>query len=266
MTAASVDLVALGVPLTVTGLPAPEADDFRALWRPCLTGAAREGSRIRLVQTQDGWRSEFEDRRWDLAGQDAVVAAAGAAVNAAATTRTGLLAAHAAVVTKNGLTAVVPGASGSGKSTLTLALLRIGWSYTSDEAFAVDRASGELCHYARPVTVGDWTCRTLGLTGRGRRSAGETYLTASDLGAALDLEPATPSLVILRTLGDDAVFLTQAHRMDGLEALLRRGFTTHVDPGEALHLMADVTRGCDVVRVSGGEPQVAAESIDALAG
>jgi hypothetical protein len=267
MTDPPVGLIALGVPFTVAGLSAPDAHDFRALWRPCLTEPpSPDALRVAVVRTGGGWRSEVKDQVWDLSGEDAGVAAASAAVNTAATSRTSLLATHAAVVSKYGLTAVVPGASGSGKSTLALALLQRGWSYTSDEAFALDRSTGGIHHYARPVAVAGWTLRRLGLAGSGRSSAGETYLAASDLGAPYELEPAGPGLVVLRTLDRGATSLAAVHRMDGLEVLLRRCFTIHVDPGEALRVLADVTRRCDVIRVSGGDPEEAAMRIDALVG
>jgi hypothetical protein len=175
-----------------------------------------------------------------------------------------LLASHAAVLSKNGLTAVVPGSSGNGKSTLALALMQRGWAYTSDEAFAMDRTTGEIHHYARPVAIADWPRRTLGLTDRGRSSAGETYLAAPDIGAAYELQPGAPGLLVLRCRDRGATSIQTVHRMDGLEALLRRSFTMHVDPGMALRMLSDVIRRCDVVRLSGGNPDEAAARIDAL--
>jgi hypothetical protein len=267
MTSTSVGLVALRVPFTVVGLAAGDADDFRALWRPCLVEeVSHDALQVVVLRTPGGWRAEVADLHWDLAGGDAAVAAASAAVNTAATSRTPLLATHAAVVAKNGVTAVIPGASGSRKSTLALALLGRGWSYTSDEAFALDRASGEPCHYARPTAASDWTLDRLGLAGRGRPSAGETYLVPTDLGASYQLAPVVPDLVVLRSREEDATSLTEVHRMDGLEALLRRSFTTHVDPAGGLRLMAEVTRRCEVVRLSGSDPAAAAERLDTLAG
>jgi hypothetical protein len=264
MTQPRVDLVALGVSCSVTGLSSPDAEALRSLWRPCLAGETPvDGLSIEVTRTADGWRAEGGGR-WDLSGPDAAVAVASAAVNTAVTSRTPLLATHAAVVTRQGVTAVIPGSSGSGKSTLALALLRRGWSYASDEAFALDRATGEVRPYPRPMAVGDWTVRRLRLEGRGRPSGGETFLVPADVDAGYDLEPAVPRLIVLPVREPDVESVTAVHRMDGLEAVLRRSFTTHVDPPGALRLMAQVTRRCDVVRVSGPDPDATAAQLDDL--
>jgi hypothetical protein len=263
----TIRLAALQVPVVISGLPDAEATVFEHLWRPCLH-PAEGGDRVQIdvSRTDDGWRASTDQQVWDLAGDDAALAVASAAVNAVATTRTPLLAMHAAVLTRGGASVVVPGVSGAGKTTLSLALLQQGWSYTSDEALALDRGTATPRHYARPVAVTDWTRERLGLDGRGTRSAGETYLVAADIGADCDLEPGAPVLIVLRERADGSPSVSSVHRMEGLEALLRRGFTSHTDPAAALRLMADVVRGCDVARVRADDPVVAAQLITDLVG
>jgi len=48
---------------------------------------------------------------------------------------------------------LILGASGSGKSTLLLRLLRAGWGFVSDDLVVLDRHTGEVARYLRPIGV-----------------------------------------------------------------------------------------------------------------
>lgn len=65
---------------------------------------------------------------------------------------------HAAGVQREGRTLLLPAAMDSGKSTLTAALVRRGWDYLSDEALAVEPASGVVHPYPRAISLdrGSW--------------------------------------------------------------------------------------------------------------
>ena len=60
---------------------------------------------------------------------------------------------HAGALEAGGIGVLVPGPSGSGKSTLVAGLARAGLGYLTDELAALDRASGELLPYPKPITV-----------------------------------------------------------------------------------------------------------------
>ncbi len=60
---------------------------------------------------------------------------------------------HAAVIEKNGLTAILPAPPGSGKSTLCAALVNRGWRLLSDELALYDLESGVVFGMARPVNL-----------------------------------------------------------------------------------------------------------------
>lgn len=63
------------------------------------------------------------------------------------------VAAHAAVVERNGRTLIMPAASGAGKSTLCAALAFAGWRLFSDEFALIDPASGQLSPAPRPIAL-----------------------------------------------------------------------------------------------------------------
>ena len=62
---------------------------------------------------------------------------------------------HAGAVAKRGAGIVFPGPSGSGKSSLTLALLRKGYRYLSDEMAVVDPVTAQLQPYPKPLAIKD---------------------------------------------------------------------------------------------------------------
>lgn len=65
---------------------------------------------------------------------------------------------HAAGAELGGRAIVIPGSSGSGKSTLVTELLRDGFRYITDEAVAVDQATGEIKPFPKPISLksGSW--------------------------------------------------------------------------------------------------------------
>jgi hypothetical protein len=83
-------------------------------------------------------------------------------LNAALDRAPHLAAAHAGVVAYKGQAALVCGDSGAGKTTLTLALLRQGCSYLSDEVALVDRAAGTVAAYPRSLGIREGGLALLG--------------------------------------------------------------------------------------------------------
>jgi hypothetical protein len=233
-----------------------------AAWAACLTSATDAAVVIDVTPTDAGYRAEVDGHVWEIDGPDGALAAASTAINAVATTRTPLLAVHAAVVSRGGVTLVVPGSSGTGKSTLTLGLLQQGWDYVSDEALALDWSAGAPVTYARPVAASDWTVDRLGLGGparRARRSGIETWFTADSLGARVSEQPPPVSLIALPHRGEPDVSVLPAHRGEALDLLVRRGFTVHRAPARALDALADLVRGATVVHLGYTDPRAAAE-------
>ncbi len=65
----------------------------------------------------------------------------------------GILDLHAAVVTKGDEAILLAGPSKSGKTTLTLSFLERGWAHMSDDLAPIDRESGFLIPFPKPVSV-----------------------------------------------------------------------------------------------------------------
>lgn len=180
------------------------------------------------------------------------VSAALAAVNLTAVAHTPALALHAGVVARAGRALVLPGPSGHGKSTLVAALLRAGWDYVSDESLCLRWDDGALVAYPRPLGLSAWAADHLAVTGT--CGDDERFVTAGELGARAEPTPLEVSDVVLTQRGDGTPHLEPAHRSAALEALLRRGFTHHVDAGRALQVLSAMLQGARVHRLLVGAP------------
>lgn len=68
---------------------------------------------------------------------------------------------HASAVARDGRAIVFPAAPNSGKSTLATMLVEAGFDYLTDEATAIDLATGEILPYPKPITLDPGTQRLL---------------------------------------------------------------------------------------------------------
>lgn len=211
------------------------------------------------------WQVVGPETSRDADSMPQALSAALTAVNLAAVRHTSLLALHAAVLTRRGRTLVVPARSGAGKSTLAACLLRQGWAYVSDEALALDRTSGRLVSYPRPLGLSEWSCHAVG-DPAGTPGDGETVVTASDLGAVVDRSPGpVRHVVVLERTGDGSrPSTTRIERSEALGELLQRGFTFHHDAASALRMTVEVLRSAQTLRLRLGDPWVAAEHLTAV--
>jgi hypothetical protein len=260
---------ALDVPFVVHGMPAEDGRRFARLWQHCQAPAdVVDPVPVEVRRSNAGWLATVGGADVFAAdGNDGAVLAASTAINVSATTRTPLLALHAAVVVHDGQTLLVPGGSGAGKTTLTLALLAAGWTYVTDEALALDWRTGDLRPYARPMGVSDWTLATLGLTGIGVVSGGETLVGADQVGEiTTGAGPVSMVLLLARDDGLRLPELSPAEPMDALQELFQRGFTIHRDPGPALTMLADLVREAEVRHLSYGDPVAAAAAVTGAVG
>jgi len=127
---------------------------------------------------------------------------------------------HAGVVARGPCAIAIPGRSGAGKSTLTAACVRAGFSYVSDEALCIDRITGEVVPYPRPLMLSETSHRLISPSQpSGGESDTKVALSPADIGghtnsvaltltdvilaernSALDLEPIPPSEVVAELL------------------------------------------------------------------
>ena len=261
----TLNVAALGVAVEVHGLEQSAAEQLGRLWADCPAGGA--GESVAVARTEEGWQATTRGRSWEVAGADGAVSATCAAINHLVTSRTPLLAFHAAVVTRAGVTAAIPGQSGAGKTTLAVALLHRGWRYVTDEALALEWDTGRLVSYPRPLAVSEWSRRTLGLDATAPgvvRSGSETWFPAAAVGAVSEQAPPAPTLIVLPTRGDDGLRLDRPHRAEALAALVQRGFTLHRDPARGLEVLGALCRASAVVRLTYADPRRAADALHEL--
>jgi hypothetical protein len=118
---------------------------------------------------------------------------------------------HAGAVAVDGRAIVLPGATMAGKSTLTLALVRAGAAYLSDE-FAVFDGDGRVHPYARPIAMRHGPDRYVPVTRSHHRRAAELGLVADlrfDALAGWSVTPLTAAGRLLALLGQSATASTR---------------------------------------------------------
>ncbi|HEY7049793.1 MAG TPA: hypothetical protein VH373_21430 [Jatrophihabitantaceae bacterium] len=155
-----------------------------------------------------------------------------------------LLCVHAGVVSgPDGLIAI-PGESGLGKTTLVAALLRAGFGYVSDEALALDRDSGAVTPFPRPLSLRGDVWPLLGIAPA--PPPDEERLVPP---AALERAAATDGRVrhvVLARRVPGPPRLAPAARGEAVQALLRRAFNHYRAPEASFRAVVAVVREADV--------------------
>lgn len=117
---------------------------------------------------------------------------------------------HAGAVSVDGRAIVLPGVTMAGKSTLTLALVRAGAQYLSDEFAVIDEA-GRVHPYARPVAMRHGPSRFVTVTSAppAPASVGLVARLRFDADAGWDVVPLTPAGSVLALLHQSATASTR---------------------------------------------------------
>ena len=180
-----------------------------------------------------------------------------AAVTRAVLARTPLLVIHAAVVAAPDGLVVIPGASGHGKTTLAAALVRRGWGYVSDEVLAVDRTTGAVTPFARPLSLSPDSWSALGLDPLRCPAPGAEGLVApAELGSIAVPGQVRHVLLTARRPGPPAV--APGRPGAAVRALLASAFNHYRAPRESLQTVLDLVRSAQVWDVGYAEaPELA---------
>lgn len=183
---------------------------------------------------------------------DAVVRGADPAVALAEFTRLAvehspLLCIHAGVVSgPDGLIAI-PGESGLGKTTLVAALLRVGFGYVSDEALALDRATGAVTPFPRPLSLCGDVWPLLGLMPAPPQDEERLVPPAVlERGEHLDRLADRVRHVVLARRAPGPARLEPARRGAAVQALLGRAFNHYRDPEGSFRAVVGVVRAATV--------------------
>lgn len=201
----------------------------------------------------------------------ATVAAESAPVALAELTRVAvehspLLCLHAGVVSGGSGLVAIPGPSGLGKTTLVAALLRAGFGYVSDEALAVDRTSGRVTAFPRPLALAAdvWPLVGDGV-GAAPPAGTERLVTPALLGRVGPDSGRVHDIVLARRVGG-STRVEPAPRGEAVPALLSRAFNHYRDPEATFRAVVGMVRAARVWRASYGQAPELAEHLAELLG
>jgi hypothetical protein len=189
-----------------------------------------------------------------------------AELTAAAVAASPLLCMHAGVVSGPRGLLTFPGFSGLGKTTLTAALVRAGFGYVSDEALAVDRGTGQVSPFARPLGLSAevWPMFD-GLLGPPPPAGTEGLARPAALGT-VDTRGGTVRDIILATrVASGSASVEAAPRAEAVRVLLTRAFNHYADPAASFRAVVGLVRGARVWQVRYSQaPELAAVLADQL--
>lgn len=204
---------------------------------------------LALTESQQGL-DLWDNGRVVRSGVDPGMAAATVVwrLNAIACETTGHVLLHGACVAGRGGAVVLPGGRGAGKSMLAAACVRAGLSYLSDELVALDRRTGAVAPYAKP----------LGLQG-------ERLVPASSLGpvAAGAVNPTALAFPRYRPGADGSQ--EPLDRSWALLALVAHATNLPALGGVALAWLAGLAAACPARQLTHGDAGQAAAAIERMA-
>jgi hypothetical protein len=179
----------------------------------------------------------------------------------------GYLLIHAgAVVAPDGDGILILGESGSGKTTLVAALVQEGFSYLSDEAAAIELATGLVHPWPRPL--GFWPesrslARFAGLLASG--SDGERHVPIEQIRAGAIGRPCTVGHVIDHRYGSGSE--TRIEPLSRGLALVRMGSAAprlRSEGHRGLSVLANIMRGARAHSLTSGDLELAVRAVQAL--
>lgn len=197
-----------------------------------------------------------------LGGPGPALASALIALNAIALARCRGLALHAGVVADGARALALPGVSGTGKSTLVAACLQRGLTYVSDEALVLDRSTGAVRPYPRPLGLAPWTVRHLGLAVP--VTLPEAHVPPASLTSRVAEGRLALAHVVVPVRASEPPSLAPVHRASAAQVLLQRAFNHFEDPVGSLGLVVDAVRAAECWQLDYDDPVSGAELLVGL--
>jgi len=173
----------------------------------------------------------------------------------------GRLLLHAAAAERDGKVVLLAGSAGTGKSTLVAALVMAGLRYVTDEVVAIDRHTGVIGPYPKPIGLGRSVVGHGSVLGRGFDGAGfevgphELLVPPQSIRAdAVAPAGGIARLVVLPRYRPDAPTAARpVPRSEAVVAIAEQAFNfRELSPG-ALDAVARVVRGCRCYRLDFGD-------------
>lgn len=185
----------------------------------------------------------------------------------------GHLVMHAGVVSISGRAIILCGEANRGKTTLTLALVREGFKFLSDEVAFVDRKLGLVEPFPRALGLREKTLSMFSELGDGVKQQPTKSLSGDDkwLVDIDDIFPrsrgevATVSAIIILDGFSDSTRLTPLTSAEALFECNRFSHTAEEDPFQSMLSMADVVQGAKCYRLlSGSVSETVSVVVDSL--
>lgn len=178
-------------------------------------------------------------------------------------TQFGGFAAHAAVVAGSQRVTAVLGESGVGKTTLAAAAVLAGLAYGSDEALCVDRESGKVLAYPRPLGLSPQSQRLL------KVAPADIYVDADEApilpgelgGEAMNGGGRLTDIVIPERTPDTSPHFEALSPADGAAALLSNSFNHYRDPQGSYLLTAKLAAEARIWRFTYSEALASGQAL-----
>lgn len=178
-------------------------------------------------------------------------------LNSLALERSPHLAVHCGVVAVRGGAVAFPARSGGGKSTLTAACIQAGFAYVSDEALCLDRTTGGVVPYPKPLSLTSAALRRLGLERR-NHGGDQELLHAKDLGGSVVEGQPRLAHVVMIERSSTKVELVPLSRSEAIASIIGFSFNHYKDPVGSFRVTVEAGRGCAAWRLFYDDPVEAA--------
>jgi hypothetical protein len=182
------------------------------------------------------------------------------------------LALHAGgVCSTNGATILLPGDAGAGKTTIVAGLLRQGMEYVTDEAFAVDRDSGDVVPYPKPLSMKAGASAlfpelvTAGALPTDGAGWAERQVAPRALGADAARSPGAIAFVVFpRRRAGSTTQLEPLRRAEAVLTVAQQTFAFAARARENLELLAAIVGGATCYRLTIGDLDAAVARLTEL--
>lgn len=175
---------------------------------------------------------------------------------------------HCAAVCRDGVTVLLPAEQDCGKTTTTAGLLRAGFDYVTDEAVALDPATGRVRAFPKTLSLdpGSWPLFPQLEAIHSHPWVRQWHVPAEDLGATSRtgwVEP--PSVVVFpRYRAGAQTSWTACGPGEALRAMAQLTFEFRADPGRNLRALGRVVSHASLARLTIGSLGEAVEAVKGL--
>lgn len=176
---------------------------------------------------------------------------------------------HASAATRGGITVILPADQESGKTTTIAGLLRTGYDYVTDEAVAIDPATGRVTPFHKTLSLdpGSWPlfpeCAPVAGSDVWRR---QWHVPPTQLGArSVEGEVAAPRVIVFpRYVRGACTTSRRMTRAESTQELARMTFEFSRFPARNLGLLGRITGGARCARLIIGSLDDAVLAIEEL--